>query len=100
MRLKKPSGKRIDNDKYFNEMLSLRQSGYITLENNHYILRGDWLRVVEEYEAAQISEQRENEAIKISKSANKKSTVANIISIVGVAVSSILSIVAIILSTR
>ena len=110
------NGKRIDDQKYFDEVLALRKKGYVTLIfGKGYVLQGDWLSAIEEYENAQKSEKRESETLSlakeansiakesndISREANKKSDKSNRIalgSLIAAIVSIVVAVVAIIVS--
>ena len=102
------NGKPVSDGKHFNEILVLRQKGYLALIiGQGYVLQGDWLKEVEEYESAQASKALEAETLDIAKEANeiakdanqisikanKKSKHANVISWIAIGVS-VLSIVA------
>ena len=100
------NGKRISDRENFNELLVLRHKGYVSLiVGQGYILQGDWLREIEEYESAQLSKKQESETLdiakeanEISKTSNKKSRNANILSLIAIIVPSLISIGSLIVS--
>ena len=95
------NGERINDQEDFEELLSLRKRGFVTYRDNEgYCLCGDWLIEVEEYENFLLSQQRQEETIKIAKDANRKANIANIISVAAIILSTLLSVLSLIFSLR